>query len=351
MRRPVSKLANSGPVSACRAVLFGLAILGLSAGYARALSEVSDFGPNPGNLRMHVHIPERLAPGRPLVVALHGCRQQAADYDQETGWERLAETWQFALLLPEQKRANNVFRCFNWFNGRHLFYDWFYWWSDWGSDIDRDSGEALSIRQMIDRVISTHQLDPDRVFITGLSAGGAMTAVMLATYPERFAGGAIIAGVPYKCATHSGDALSRCGVGLNHAASVPIRDLSPHEWGNRVREASDHRGPWPRISIWQGTADKTVNPDNAVELLEQWLNVHRMDADPEVEDQIQGYAHRIYQDDERNDLVEMYWVLGLDHGTPVDPGSDAKQCGTPARYVLDADICSSYHIGRFWGLE
>ena len=145
MRRPVSKFAKSGPLSACRAVLFGLAILGLSADYARALTEVSDFGPNPGNLRMHVHIPERLASGRPLVVALHGCRQQAADYDQETGWERLAETWQFALLLPEQKRANNVFRCFNWFNGRHLFYDWFYWWSDWGSDIDRDSGEALSI--------------------------------------------------------------------------------------------------------------------------------------------------------------------------------------------------------------
>ena len=77
--------------------------------------------------------------------------------------------------------ANNQNACFNWFERE---------------DTRRDSGEALSIRQMIDAMVKRHSIDPSRVYIVGLSAGGAMTAVMLATYPEVFAGGAIVAGVP-----------------------------------------------------------------------------------------------------------------------------------------------------------
>ncbi|MCB1643420.1 MAG: hypothetical protein KDI37_16950, partial [Xanthomonadales bacterium] len=80
-----------------------------------ALTQVSGFGSNPGNLLMYKYVPAGLPSGAPLVVALHGCTQQASAYDAETGWEMLADRWKFALLLPEQQSGNNSSRCFNWF--------------------------------------------------------------------------------------------------------------------------------------------------------------------------------------------------------------------------------------------
>jgi poly(3-hydroxybutyrate) depolymerase len=162
------------------------------------------FGSNPGNLRMFSYVPAGLPPAAPLIVVLHGCKQRAATFARDAGWLALADSSRLALLLPEQKGlprylydvyvfpwvmamfgANNQNACFNWFEPE---------------DTARDRGEALSIRQMIDTMIQRYSVDQSRVYIVGFSAGGAMTAVMLAAYPERFAGGAIVAGVPYGCA-------------------------------------------------------------------------------------------------------------------------------------------------------
>jgi poly(hydroxyalkanoate) depolymerase family esterase len=152
------------------------------------LTEIADFGSNPGALRMLVHLPENLLPDAPLVVALHGCTQIAAAFDRACGWSELASQAGFALLLPEQRLTNNSKGCFNWFAA---------------SDTRRDAGEALSIRQMIDWMLLNRGLNSKRVYIAGLSAGGAMATVMLATYPEVFAAGAVIGGVPYGSATNA----------------------------------------------------------------------------------------------------------------------------------------------------
>ena len=136
---------------------------------------------------MFAYVPEQLPRAPALVVVLHGCGQTAAAYDFGTGWSTLAKRYGFALLMPEQQRANNANTCFNWFNP---------------GDIARGRGEAASIRQMIARMVADHEIDPRRIYITGLSAGGAMTSVMLAVYPEVFAGGAIIAGLPYGIASN-----------------------------------------------------------------------------------------------------------------------------------------------------
>ncbi len=304
-----------------------LLIIANQGALAASLIEVADFGSNPGNLRMFKYIPENSQPPSPLVVALHGCRQSATAYDDETGWTRLADQWGFALLLPEQRQANNRSACFNWFQS---------------GDISRGRGEALSIKQMIKTMKADYTIDAERVYVTGLSAGGAMTAVMLATYPESFAGGAIIAGLPYRCATSLGDAF-RC--------MFQGKDLSPSEWGDRIRNASDPRGAWPRVSIWQGTADTTVRPVNASELMEQWTNVHGVDQVPDREETVKGYPHQLYTDPDGHGLVETYSITDMQHGTPIDPGPRKDQCGTPAPFVLDAEICSSYFIAKFWGLH
>lgn len=296
------------------------------------LAEVSEFGGNPAQLRMFKYVPEGLPRDRPLVVALHGCMQRADRYDDETGWVALAERHRFALLLPQE--TVNFARCFRWFDL---------------AQSARDQGEALSIRQMIEKMIEDHGLDRKRVHVTGLSAGGAMTAVMLAAYPEVFAGGAIVAGIPYRCASNESEAQNSCGLfGRPLGAG---KDMTPPQWGKLVRAASGHAGPFPRISLWHGEQDATVNPAAMNELMEQWTDVHGIDQTPDVEDQPAGHLHRRYQDPERRALVETWLVRGLGHGTPVNPGSGDGQCGREAPFVLAAGICSSALILRFWGLD
>src|SRR5690606_9976969 len=94
--------------------------------------------------------------------------------------------------------------------------------------------------------------------------GGAMTAAMLASYPEVFAAGAIVGGGPYRCAD---DALA---AGACMAGNV---SATAEEWGDRVRDASEHEGPWPRLAIWHGDEDATVDPGNAAALEAQWSNL------------------------------------------------------------------------------
>jgi len=299
----------------------------LAAPAAWAQVEVTGFGSNPGNLRMFKHVPSGLPSGAPLVVALHGCAQSASSYDNESGWQLFADRFRFALLLPQQQSANNSSSCFNWFES---------------GDIARGQGEALSIRQMVDRMIADHGIAPSRVYITGLSAGGAMTAVMLAAYPDVFAGGAIIAGLPYRCATTQSAAFS---------CMNPGSDLTPAQWGDRVRAASSWTGPWPIVSIWHGDADYTVRPMNLTESLEQWTNVHSIDQVADVNETIGGYPHRVYRDAAGIARVETWTITGMGHGTPVDPGTGETQCGTAGAYILDVNLCSSYRIARFFGLD
>ena len=114
----------------------------------RILTEVVRFGTNPGNLRMFEFVPDRLAPSRPLVLILHGCTQTAAGYDEGAGWSTLAERYGFAVVFAQQKRANNLRTCFNWFQPE---------------DIARDSGEAYSIRQMVEYMVERHRLGRERI--------------------------------------------------------------------------------------------------------------------------------------------------------------------------------------------
>lgn len=308
-------------------VLLLLAAIALHAP-AMAQTEVTGFGSNPGALRMFKYVPAGLPADAPLVVALHGCAQSASSYDAETGWQMLAGRWQFALVLPQQQSGNNSSSCFNWFES---------------GDTSRGQGEALSIKQMVDRMIADHAIAPSRVYVTGLSAGGAMAAAMLAAYPDVFAGGAIVSGLPYRCATTQSAAFSCMNPGTN---------LTPAQWGDRVRAAyPSWTGPRPLVSIWHGDTDYTVRPMNLTESMEQWTDVHGIDQVAEVSDTVAGYPHKLYKNAAGQPVVETYTITGMGHGTPVDPGAGETQCGTAGAYILDANICSSYYIGRFWGLD
>ena len=296
------------------------------AGVRTPLVEVSRFGSNPGELRMFVFVPAHLQQSRALVVVLHGCGQTAAGYDHGAGWSTLAKHYGFALLMAEQRPSNNANTCFNWFNPE---------------DIARDCGEAGSIRQMIARMVDEHGIDRRRVFITGLSAGGAMTLAMLATYPDVFAAGAVIAGMPYGVASNVREALT----GMRG-----LRARTAHELGDLVRRASNHGGKWPRLSVWHGSADRTVNPANADAIVKQWLDVHQLPPKPMSEGRVDGYPRQVWWDDDGETVVESYTITDMAHGTPLGVADNDRRYGSEGAFLIEAGISSSYHIAKFFGL-
>jgi poly(hydroxyalkanoate) depolymerase family esterase len=304
------------------------------------------FGSNPGNLRMFSAMPADVKAPAPLIVVLHGCKQRAATFARDAGWLDFADSAKVALLLPEQKGlnpywydsawaapwvrlfgANNQNACFNWFEP---------------GDTARDRGEVQSIAQMIDAMIARYPIDRSRVYIAGLSAGGAMTAAMLAAYPERFAGGAIVAGVPYGCAETVVQALHCMNPGI---------DRTPEKWRASLAASSRAEAKhYPPISIWQGDADGRVAPRNRVELVEQWTSVHGIAADaPQPREGNDVLMREIYVDASGTPKVESVLVKGLAHAFPIRTGGKPP-CGQPGDFVVDAKVCAAREIARFWGL-
>jgi poly(hydroxyalkanoate) depolymerase family esterase len=291
------------------------------------LRELMGFGANPGNLRMFAYAPEHLPPKAPLVIALHGCTQTADEYDRGSGWSSLADRLGFAIVYPQQQPTKNPKNCFSWFLP---------------GDITRGHGEALSIKEMVEHAVRTFDADRSKVFVTGLSAGGAMASVMLATYPELFAGGAIIAGLPYGCARNVQQAFEA----MFAEQGEPAQTL-----GDRVRAASGYRGPWPKLSVWHGTSDPIVKPSNGEAIIRQWINVHGLSDNPSYQESLGSHTRRVWSDEEGQALIEAFSIDGMTHGVPLAITKDGESCGTAGAFFLDVGISSTHRIARFWRIH
>ena len=277
------------------------------------------FGTNPGALTMKLHVPVAAPrPGGPLLVLLHGCGQDAAGFAAASGWMALADRLGAPLLLPEQVARNNLGRCFNWFDP---------------TDIARDTGEAQSIRQMAEAATVRFGCSRERVFVVGLSAGGAMAAALLAAYPEVFAAGAVVAGLPVGSASDVRSAMARM--------ATAGADLDGAGWAARARALAPpgYAGRWPRISIWQGGADRVVDPANADNLEAQWVALHGLGGAPTRDlSPRPGLRRRVWRD-----AVEVWTIDGMAHGFPVAQASAEA-------FVLDAGVDATAEIASFWGL-
>lgn len=289
------------------------------------LVEVARFGSNPGRLRMLVfHPARRPPPGAPLILLLHGCRQDGAAFAAQSGWLALAARLSIPLVVPEQSTGNHRHRCFRWYEPQQTA---------------RGAGEAMSIRQMMRHASLAFGTDRRRVFIVGLSAGGAMAAAMLAAYPAAFAAGAVVAGLPVGAATTPGMALLR------------MRRADPFSTGPglaaAVRARANPRSgrPWPRLSVWQGEQDRVVDPANARLLALQWAALHGCAEIPgEDAAPVPGLRRRVWRA-RGLPVVELWTLPGMAHGYPVDPG-----CGRANPWMLEHGISATRHIAAFWGL-
>ena len=293
---------------------------GSQAWSSNRLEPLGAFGSNPGSLGAKMFAPADLSARAPLVVVLHGCTQTPEGFDNGSGWSALAAQRGFALLYPAQQRANNPTLCFNWFEP---------------GDIRRDTGEAGSICQMIATMVETYDLDPDRIFITGLSAGGAMTAAMTAAYPELFAGAAIIAGLPAGRASSVGEALHQ----MRHPTQSSFQ---------KIVADSGSLGTPPVVSVWHGSNDHTVSPANGDAIVEQWRVAFDIQSPP-THEVGNGYERTAWKNSAGREVIEQYVISGMGHGVPLaTEGPDG--IGVAGAYMLDVGISSTHHIARFWGL-
>lgn len=304
----------------------------LSCSAQPVLKEVEDFGPDPGNLQMYIHAPKKEdGLQKPLLVALHGCNQNADEMAQRSGWNKLADRKGFYVLYPQQRFRNNLSSCFNWYRDE---------------DRRKQNGELASIRHMIRYMVRHYPIDRSRVYLYGMSAGGAMGVTLLAYYPGLFQSGAIYASLPYHGKLNAFKGLGEMGIPLNR---------SPEELGKLVLEASPgYEGPYPRLITIHGEKDLLVSPRNSREMVEQWTWVHGIDAEPDSVDKayrgVETVERSVYTDESGKVRVIRYSIAGIGHRIAIDPGDGPRQGGEVNIAAKDMDFHSTYWIGRDMGL-
>jgi poly(hydroxyalkanoate) depolymerase family esterase len=190
-----------------------------------------------GSRRYKLFIPSRHA-GKPLplLVMLHGCLQDSDDFALGTRMNTIAEEQRFFVLYPEQSEAANQTRCWNWFNAANQ---------------RRDQGEPSIIAGMTREVVGSHNIDARRVYIAGMSAGGAMAAIMAATYSDLYAAVGIHSGMPYGAAQNFLAAITAMKDGAAIGAQLPSKSIP--------------------LIVFHGDQDRMVNSRNGEQLVSQWL--------------------------------------------------------------------------------
>lgn len=330
---------------------------------------------NPGNLKMYLYVPADMPENAPVVFALHGCLQNAHKFSQQSGWTKLADLNKFYVVFPQQQAARisqpiktgNPGLCFDWAG----FF---------GNQKPKGEGEDKSIIDMINHLekLDSYSIDKKSVFITGVSAGANLAVKMLAQWPEYFAGGAPIAGVPYGCANNQSEGFRCMGVKPSffprkgkqgectesgEACMDPELKKTAQEWGDIVRNEheSEKNIEYPKIMIWHGSRDQLVDDDNQEQLLLQWTNLHNIDQiadnkDSKLKDGHERHTYKEYHDDNGNIKVATVLINGLRHGIAIEPGDKDNQGGEESTnslrggYSFDYMIHSTYYIAKFWGL-
>jgi len=296
--------------------------------FGNEAKEVPDFGDNPGNLKMYLHLPTELKNNKiSVVIALHGCSQNASIIEKQSGWSKLADENNFIVIYPQQKYSNNGMRCFRWYS-----YD------------KKEAKEMTSIISMLEHVAKMYLIDSSRVFVYGLSAGAMMSGALMLHYPEVFNSGAVLAGGPYKI----GDSVAE----LLKKMKNPD-DKSPKEWGHRIPKKKEGT-KYPNLIVLHGVKDGIVDVQNARELIDQWSYVLKIDTIPDTilkkYESVLQVEKQIFKDSLGKDRIKFYLIQGIGHTLPVNPGTGDHQGGETGMYAKDIGFFSTYYIAKDFGL-
>lgn len=260
---------------------------------AAALVEVTDFGENPGNLRMHLYVPDSVRPDPAVVVAMHGCTGSGPGFYQSSEFAALANQHGFIVIYPSASKHGNCFDV----------------WS--GAATRRDGGsDPVSIVSMVGYVKERYHAG--RVFATGGSSGAMATTALLVLYPEVFSAGVAFMGIPFGCFP------SEAEFGPGTPCFGGTADKSPGAWGDLARATNpDHTGPWPRVQLWHGTSDALIGYPVLREQVDQWTDLHGLGPSPTSTDSPRpGWTRQRFGSPCGPAKVEAVTVAGGEHNLP-----------------------------------
>ena len=283
-----------------------------------------------GSRPYFVYTPQNYQVGTavPLVVMLHGCTQAALDFATGTQMIALADQYQFIVVYPQQVSSSNRNLCWNWFSPSNQF---------------RGQGEPAIIAGIVSAIIQQSTqwtIDTDQVYVAGISAGGAMTVILGATYPDLFAAIGVHSGIEYRAATNVVNGLKV----MRQGGPDPLK---------QGQAAYDAMGQLARVIptiVFQGTNDPVVNPLNGDQVVQQWMQTDRLasngtyDADfnspsnTNIGQVPAGHSYTVSQwDDDNGSELQEYWkVDGMGHawsgGNPA--GSYTDPLGPDASFAM-----------------
>lgn len=301
--------------------------------FSQNLVKIIDFGYNPGNLNGYLYLPLNYEKydSLHLIVALHGCGQNAENLARISGMTPLADQYHCIILFPQQKIINNPNLCFNWFSKNHYY---------------PEKGEMASIIQMIKYCKERFKIK--KQFIYGMSAGACMALNMVYNYPDVFHGVALLAGAPFLGLNNFIDA-SRWLIAPKILSKFELIEIF-RKWKN-----VDTLSYLPKLILIHGLNDPIVDIRNAFNIISQYTALRTTDDIPDIsEDKYTNNAdiQRItYNDKEANPFIIFYKVTDLGHEILIDPGTEPHQGGQKnALITKDKNFFSTYYIFRDWGL-
>jgi poly(hydroxyalkanoate) depolymerase family esterase len=285
-----------------------VAPVAVTPAWAASLVQVTNFGSNPGNMQMHVYVPDS-RPAKPaIVVAMHGCGGNGPGFHSGSEFSSLANRYGYIVIYPTATQSAGFGNCFD-------------TWSDAAKKRNGGS-DPVSIMSMVTYVEKTYSGDPNRVFATGSSSGGMMTDELLALYPDVFKAGAAFMGVPFGCFANAADYppwSSKCVNGS--------MNKTPQQWGDLVRNAyPGYTGARPRIQLWHGTNDTLVPYQLLQEDIKQWTNVFGISQTPTSTDTPKSGWNRSRFANSSGTVVEALSISGAGHSLP---------SGGMAQYAID----------------
>jgi len=292
MAKGISRAAGPAATLVAAATL-----LGAWPASAASLVEISGFGQNPTNLRMHVYAPDRLAtPRPPILLAIHYCTGTGPAFFNGTEFRTLADQYGFIVIYPSATRSGQCFDVSS------------------AAALRRNGGsDPVGLMSMVTFVIQSYNADSARVYVTGASSGAMMTNVMIGNYPDVFKAGAAFMGVPHSCfATTDGSMWNtQCANGQ--------RIMTAQQWGDLARAANPgYSGARPRMQLFHGTTDTTLQYPNFGEEIKQWTNVLGVSQTPSSTDTPQsGWTRTRYGGTGVNAPVEGISVANVGHNLPL----------------------------------
>lgn len=256
-------------------------------------------------LRERLFVPVGAEGPRPLLVMLHGCKQDPDDFARGTRMDGAAAARGWYVLYPGQSVHANGSRCWNWFNPR---------------DRVRGEGEDGALMRAVDSIVAAHPIDPARIYVAGLSAGAAMAVVLAANHPERFAAVAAHSGLPYGAASNVPSAFGA----MRDGGEMPPLPRT---------------GDYVPLLALHGDADSTVSPRNTDRLVAQW---HAWGAEPGWTQMVDsgnagGRAYRCerWRDRDGRTVLEQWSVAGAAHAWS---GGDSAGSYTDAHGADASDL-------------